>query len=600
MPQTETQTWNLDSLYKEGSQSLSLRNCMGQLVEGLADLKTTYNSSQKMSIQELLNVVLELQLAMNKWIEIDEFLLCIYAANVKDTTTIALMEESAGIKSMWNSLQMDLNQTMAQLPNTIWNEFKQLEEVQPILFYLEHSREATRNRLPVEMEKVINALGINGIEGWEQQHQLMLSKLKIPVTVDGKETELSIGQALNQAIYSRDPLARQNAAEGIEKGCKAEADTFASVLNRIAGSRLEVYSQRGWTNIFNELLEQNHIDENTIHVMIESIAQNKSLYQAYIQRKFEIKQLNKNSWFELDAPLFALEKKITYSEAKSIIIKQFYQFSEKLGRFAEMAFEKGWIETESRPDKAEGGFCASLPVAKESRIFLTFRDTYQDVVTLAHELGHAYHNSILHDEPAFSQQISISVDETASTFAENLVLDAVIEQAKSEQEKLAFLEMKIKNGLTYVGTVPNMFHFEQNFYERRKKGPLTVEEIKGLLFEVENDFYGGIINNLALYKWMYISHFYDAEKAFYNIPYTIGYLLSNGIYTMAKETGSGFVELYDELLRNSGRMSVEQLVRNYLHMDVVDKEFWDAAQRPLVTAIEEYLDLTEEYCLRKK
>lgn len=150
-------------------------------------------------------------------------------------------------------------------------------------------------------------------------------------------------------------------------------------------------------------------------------------------------------------------------------------------------------------------------------------------------MGHAYHNYILHNEPAFAQQKGTSLAETASTFMENLVVDAVIKQSTSKEEKLALLEMKISNGLKYVGTIPNMFKFEQEFYEKRKTNIVTTEEINTLISKVENELYDGLIEDLAVHKWMYISHFYNAEKAFYNIPYTIGYLFSNGIYEKLKK-----------------------------------------------------------------
>lgn len=301
------------------------------------------------------------------------------------------------------------------------------------------------------------------------------------------------------------------------------------------------------------------------------------------------------SWFDLESPAFSLSDKVDFTSAKTVISKQFHQFSDKLGNFADRAFEQDWIEAENRPGKAEGGFCASMPLAKESRIFLTYRETYQDLITLAHELGHAYHNHIIHDEPALAQRKGTSVAETASTFMENLVLDAVIEQTADENERLAMLEMKIRDGLKYVVSVPNMFRFERKFYDQRAEGMISAAQIKKMIAEVENEIYGGLVEELALHKWMFIGHFYDAEKAFYNIPYTIGYLFSNGVYEQAKQQPGGFPERYDALLRDSGKMTVEQLGEHYLGADITQVAFWQDAQKSLSSAIEEYLELTEKY-----
>src|SRR5699024_7871659 len=232
-------------------------------------------------------------------------------------------------------------------------------------------------------------------------------------------------------------------------------------------------------------------------------------------------------------------------------------FSEKLGDFAEKAFRERWIEAENRKGKMHGGFCANMPVAKESRIFMTYNGSYQDVVTIAHELGHAYHNHILHDEPAFAQEVSTSVAETASTFAENLVLDAAIEHAESDKKKIALLEMKIMNGLKYQAEMPALFLFEQKMYEKRKDGPLSAGEISELMGREMEYLYGDLIDEYNPFTWMTVSQLFDTELAFYNIPYTIGYLFSNGIYMLAKEQGEVFPEKYDALLRDTGRMTVE-------------------------------------------
>lgn len=596
MKQTTNQNWNLDTLYAGGSQSTELKNLITELKELLEKISGSLNGLQKnMDIPSFLELLNQFQYARSGWDELDDFVICVYSQDVTDSEAVVLLDESAVIKAKLDSVQIDLDEALANLPEDRWNELIGLEEVQPYSFYLEERRKTVKDRLPVEMERLINVLSVNGIKAWEQQQQQLLAKLKIPIGADGKEQGVSIGQAMNEAMHAEDRSLRQKAAEAIAETCEAHAEDFATALNRIAGFRLDVYEQRGWNNVLKEAVEQNRIQEESVQALVASIDENKSLYRAYFQRKVELIGLDEVSWFDLETPTFASEEKVTYSAAKDIIIKQFGQFSQKLGDFAENAFDSDWIETENRPDKAGGGFCASMPLQKESRIFMTYRENYQDVVTLAHEFGHAYHNYILHEEAVLAQQKGTSVAESASTFLENLVLDAAIEQTTDEKEKLALLEVKIKDGLKYVVSVPNMFRFEQEFYARRKHGQLTVDEINDLIKEVESDFYGGIIEGSAPYKWMYISHFYSSTIPFYNIPYTIGYLFSNGIYNLAKQSTGDFQEKYDDLLRNSGRMTVEQLAQNYLDADVTKSEFWNASQQALKDAIEEYLLLTEKY-----
>lgn len=598
MEQQSNQTWNLDSLYHGGSQSEILKNRMGQLtveIKTLSNKLKVFNERKINETQQLVDILQETQKIINGQEEVDDYLICIYSQNVKDTEAKNLLGESAVIKSKLSSFYAELDQTLGSFKEQKWEEFLRRKEIAPFVFYLEERRQFVKERLPVEMEKMISSLSLNGFHGWAMHHELLLTQLKITLEVEGEEKQVSIGHALNQAMYSSNRLLRQKAAVAVMNICELNADSFASVLNRIAGFRLDVYHQRGWEeNLLKEIVNQNRIKEETIHTMVTSIKQNQDLTRAYIERKIILDRVEKPAWYDLQSPSFIMEETVSYQKAASIIVKQFHNFSEKLGGFAEKAFKEGWIESENRQDKAEGGFCASLPLVKESRIFLTFRENYQDVVTIAHELGHAYHNFILHDEPAFVRGKGTSVAEIASTFMENLVLDAAIENSKSKNERLALLEMKISNGLMYVAVVPQMFKFEMEFYEKRKNGLLSTDQIKEIFVGVEKDLYDGLIDEINPYKWMYISHFYETEKAFYNIPYTIGYLFSNGIYTLAKKKESGFVEQYDELLRSSGRMTVEQLAQDFLGQDITKTEFWDAAMQPLRESIEEYLHLTEE------
>ncbi|MFZ3577791.1 M3 family oligoendopeptidase [Virgibacillus sp. DJP39] len=594
-----SENWSLDSLYAGGKESSELNGLISQLKQDMKGLQETVQTFDQLdSQQDWVNLFQKVQEFKSASFELDEFMICLYAVNVDDPDVAKLIDESAKLKADFESLKIDLDELLVRLSETEWEDLLQHEEVKKYQFYLEERKQSMDDKLPIEMEKMINELSINGFIGWEDYYEQMMGELRFPVEKDGKTEEMSVGQALSYAMFSSDRSVRQKTARTIVSICEEKAESFATVLNRINGFRLDVYKQRGWTNILKEAMEQNRINEQTVQTMVSAIKENKEIANTFLKRKAEVMNLEKLAWYDRDTPSFTSDKKVSYSEAADIIITQFHKFSEKLGRFAERAFHEGWIEAEDRKGKMHGGFCAYMPLKKESRIFLTFTGSYQDVVTIAHELGHAYHNYILQDEPAFSQEVSTSVAETASTFAENLVLDAAIEHASSEQDKLSLLEMKILNGLKYQVTVPAMFEFEQKLYEHRKQGPLTANEISDLMESTAKDLYGDVLGENNKYLWMTIPHFYHTDLAFYNIPYTIGYLFSNGIYALAKEQGDQFPEQYDALLRNSGRMTVEQLADHYLNKDIGEKEFWEASLQPTIDAIKEYMELTEKMVRR--
>ncbi|MEI5907642.1 M3 family oligoendopeptidase [Bacillus spongiae] len=597
MEEIISQNWDLDRLYFGGIHHDQVKEKMILLNDEINELLKkvqAYNASNgRGNIDRLSEILQEVQQVMSTWEELDDFLICLQSEDVTNVNMSNLMSFCSEIKVDLMSVQGELDQSLLNLSEQSWQNFIQQESIEPIRFYLEEKNNAAKSRLSLEIENIISALSINGFTAWEDHYEQLINQVKIPLQVNGEEELVPYGQALHQSMFSNERRVRQQAAESVQKVFGKSADSFSSILNAIAGYRLKMYEQRGWP-MLKETLNQNRISEESLHMMVSTIKQHHNMVGKFIKRKSMIDKLEDIAWYDMNIPSFTSDKQITYEEAKRLIIAQFHQFSPKLGEFAKNAFEAGWIEAEDRPNKAVQGFCASMPLSKESRVFYTFRGTYQDVVILAHELGHAYHNVILHEEPPFAQEKGTSVAETASTFMENFVLDAAIDQTKTRKEKLTLLEMKILNGLTYVATVPAMFEFEVKLYEKRKIGFVTTEEIKALMLQLENDVYGGQIKEIDLYKWIYIQHFYSTEKAFYNIPYTIGYLFSNGIYMMAKEKGSLFQKQFDHLLRNTGRMTVEQLASAYLNKDLNKKDFWETSLKPLEEAIEEYLVLTEE------
>lgn len=592
MEKVISENWDLDSLYPGGKDSSKLNTLISQLKQDMKGLQETVQTFDQSS--NLVDFFQDVQEFISAAFELDEYLVCLYSVNVDDPDVSKLINESEKIKADIESMQIDMDEILASLSESEWNDLLQHEEVKKYQFYLEERKHKVEDKLPLEMEKLINELSINGFIGWEDYYEQMMGNLRIPVEKDGKIEEMSIGQAMSYIMFSSDRSIRQHSARALVEVCQNQSEEFATVLNRINGFRLDVYKQRGWDNVLKEAMEENRIKEQTVQTMVSAIKENRGIVQSFFERKAQLMNLEKLSWYDTDTPSFTSENKISYSEAADIIITQFHKFSEKLGKFAEKAFHEGWIEAEDRKGKMHGGFCANMRLSKESRIFLTFTGSYQDVVTIAHELGHAYHNYILQDQPAFAQQISTSVAETASTFAENLVLDAAIEHASSQKDKLTLLEMKILNGLKYQVTVPAMFEFEQQLYHKRKQGPLTATEISNLMKNMMEEIYGDVIDENNSYLWMTIPHFFHTDLAFYNIPYTIGYLFSNGIYALSKEQGNQFPKQYDELLRNTGRMTVEQLAGRYLSKDIGEKEFWKASLQPTIEAIREYFNLTEK------
>lgn len=568
---TMTSRWQLNASYTTEEVKQKLETLQQELDRFETDQAPI--RSQLVTLEQLMCQVEELS----------DFVYCLYAEDVSRQEVLDLLEQTDTLQAGLQTGETFFEERLRTLSNDEWTAL-QHEEAS---YYLTERRAIMERRLPAEQEQLIQALAVDGFSAWEQLYEQRLTGLRL--SLNG--AAVTIGQAWHQAVHRTTRIDRQTAAAAIAKTCAAEQDDFAMILNRIAGFRLQVYAKRGWDDLLTELCEQNRIKRPTIEAMLTAIDQHRPLFQSYYERKLRLAQITEPQWHDLETNTFKSDRAVSYATAQTIILKQFEDLHPRLATFTKHVFEAGWVDAENRPNKAEGGFCASFPVLQESRIFMTYREAYQDVVTLAHEIGHAYHNSLLHDLPFLEQIKGTSIAETASTFMENLVLDAVIEQSAGE-DKLAMLETKINEGLKYVGIVPNMFRFEQRFYSERKQGPVSSARIAALMREEEAGFYGNLLDEAAPFKWIYVSHFYDTGKAFYNIPYTIGYLLSNQLYSTAKQSQTAFSDQFEPMLRASGRASIEELVEQYLYGEPDAVAFWQDALEPLRSAIELYLQET--------
>ncbi|MCC5803625.1 M3 family oligoendopeptidase [Rossellomorea vietnamensis] len=589
MNQVRDKQWNLGSV-RPGSGPVK-----DQIQEILLHIEETHSVLKHgMNPDEAVDITKRVQDLYTDAFHMDEYIICLLSVDVMDEEAQDLSARSTQLQAKMDTLLLGYSQCLAHMVDEDWEAFIGRREVAGSERFLKQQRRKVKDQLAPEMEKLIHALSVDGFAGWEDHYDQEYARLKVPVTDNGKTEYISFDMAYIRGMLSTDRETRMEMGEAISKVCRENEDRFASIFNHFAGFRNELYRLRGWTNPLKEMFEQNRINERSVNTMMETLHQHKSLLHRFFERKAKLIQMEKLSWYDIYAPTFTSKTTLTYEETADIVIGQFRRFSEKLGQFAQKAFDEGWIDAEPGDSKQHGAFCASFPNAKESRVMLSFTGNYNDVVTIAHELGHAYHNSLLHEQPGFSHKVGTGLAETASTFAENLVLDAAIDRAETEEDRLSLLEMKITNGLKYTTFIPAKFEFEAAFYKKRLNGKLSAGDIVQLMEETERDWFHDSLNEVFTHNWMTIPHFFSTEKAFYNLPYTIGYLFSNGVYSLYQQDKETFPDRYDQLLTQSGNHSMEELSIEFLQEEL-GTDFWEAAVRPLKEAVEMYLEETEKY-----
>ncbi|AEB29339.1 oligoendopeptidase F2 [Carnobacterium sp. 17-4] len=596
-------TWDLESIFPGGSSSPQLKEKLdtirGQLDE-LTRLVTQWDTEEDSPFFKSLSDILLVQEELSKGLsQVFTFIEAVQSADVSDKQAGAILGQVFELNSAFSTLQTILTKKMVAMPDDKWNELIELPAFKEIDFSLNETRTQGKELLSEAEESLINALSIDGFQGWSDHYDSLVATIEIPFEdSEGQVRLLSAGQAYNKMNTDPDTAVREQLFKKWEETWGSMAPLFSDTLNHLAGFRLADYKAHGVKDFLKRPLEYNRMKQETLDTMWKAVSEQKQPFIDYLNRKAQLLGKDKLSWQDTEAPVIigdATAKVYPYDDGADFIVENFRKFSGKMADFAQYAFDHNWIEAEDRSGKRPGGYCSELPESKESRIFMTYAESPSEVSTLAHELGHAFHSHVMTDLPTLNQQYAMNVAETASTFAELIVSDATVKEAASKEEKITLLDTKIQNALAMFLNIHARFLFETSFYSERQNGIVTDERLSELMEEAQKEAYQDSLSEYHPHFWASKLHFFIADVPFYNFPYTFGYLFSLGIYARSLEEGAGFEDKYIALLRDTASMSTEDLAKKHLAVDLTKPDFWEAGIAIMKTDVSTFMELTEEY-----
>ncbi|MEH7156998.1 M3 family oligoendopeptidase [Neobacillus drentensis] len=589
--------WDLDVIFNGGSESKEFTDHLNLTSELIEAFQTNVNNWTPLNSiedsKQLIKLLEDFEQAAKKLRQAGAFVGCLQAQNTEDKKATILEARVTSLSAAFQTALSKFDSSLTAISDEVWTKLLAGKHLNELSYILTERRERAKDKLSKEEEALISALGVDGYHSWGQLYDLIVGKIKISFNENGEAKQLSVGQAFNK-FSSPDRNVRAEIFENWEKAWGEQADILAKTLNHLSGFRLNVYQKRGWEDVLKEPLSINRMERGTLDTMWAVISENKQMLLKYLERKASLLGLEKLSWYDLDAPYGKTASKVPYQEGAKFIEQNFAIFGEKMASFARKAFEAQWIEGEDRPGKAPGGFCTFFPESNQSRIFMTYSGTPSNVSTLAHELGHGFHTFAMKGVHHLNRNYAMNVAETASTFAEMIVADAAVKNAKNEEEKLVLLDDKIQRTVALLMNIHARFLFETRFYDERKQGPVAVERLNELMLEAQKEAYNDALEEYHPLFWASKLHFFITGVPFYNFPYTFGFLFSLGIYAQALEEGKGYEEKYIRLLRDTASMSVEDLAKKHLQVDLTKPDFWEKAVRICLDDIEEFLELTDK------
>lgn len=465
-------------------------------------------------------------------------------------------------------------------------------------YYLVTRRKNAALRLPKDQEILAADLAVDGLHAWGRMYDRISSTLKVQVQEKGKLVTRSPGQV---QFDSPQRTVRENQFHAADAAWATIADSCADAINHIAGTRLTAYRHIGLRDHLEVPLRYNRMTRETLDTMWSTITAHKGVLKEYLDKKAKLLGIDRVTWFDQWAPLPSLpglerSDEISYDQACEWIIDAFQNFNPDFGDFAKMSLTGRWVEAENRSGKQQGGFCTTLPMKGQSRIFMTFTNSADSMSTLAHELGHAYHSWVLRDEPVFLQDYPMNLAETASTFAEAVLGEQRLKNAKSDYERLQMLDGMLGDAVAFLMNIHARFLFENAFHKQRLSGELTTEQLNQMMEAAQKEAY---LNALADDGWnprFWVSklHFYITGLPFYNFPYTFGYLLSLGVYAIGKEASGDFPEQYRRLLMATGCQDAEDAVQSTMGFDLRKPDFWEKSLSIIAGRVKQFVELADK------
>jgi pepF/M3 family oligoendopeptidase len=319
------------------------------------------------------------------------------------------------------------------------------------------------------------------------------------------------------------------------------------------------------------------MDRATLEAMLGAMRDSFPMFRRYFNHKAKLIGKEKLAWWDLFAPLGKTDKVYSWDEARDFIVENFNKFSPELGAFAKRTFDENWIDGEQREGKRGGAFCMGVPAVKESRILANFDGSFDQVSTLAHEIGHAFHNECAYKagKTELQQATPMTLAETASIMCETIATEAALAETTDRDEVLAILEAQMNNASQVVVDIYSRYLFEKEVFERRAKSELSADEINDIMERAQKATFGDGLDEkyLQKYMWTWKPHYYSAGFSFYNYPYTFGLLFATGLYAIYKKRGAEFVPAYKELLATTGEANAADLADKF-GINIRTKKFW--------------------------
>jgi len=581
-------TWDLTNYFPafNGPEMLQFKEAIRNDVAALQKAAASLPVLNSVSAANWETILLQHEDIMRRMSHLGSYVGCLASSDARNEAYLKEEAELTRIRAEISKVRVEFLRALKDIDDESFSVLMARPALRGAENYLNRLRDEAKRAMSKDKEVLATDLGIDGIQAWGRLYDTTSAKLEFDMVFpDGIQKRLPMSQR-RSLLDNPVRQIRKAAFEGGNAAWQSIEDTAAGALNAIAGTRLTLNRHRGVDHFLDIALFQAAITRKTLDALFEALIAHVDIPRRILKLKAELMGRASVAWYDLGAPLdLPGHESLSWDSAKSLVGDSFTRAYPALGNFfKQQVIAKNWVDWEPRAGKRPGGFCTSSMLSKESRIFMTYNESLGDVLTLAHESGHAYHGVMMQDVRPYARGYPMTLAETASTFGEQVLMNGLLDDPNvPDQQKVLILDIEIGHGAIYLLDIPVRYEFEKAFYEERAGGPLSVSRLKDLMVDTQHRVLGYVLEGGGEdpYFWASKLHFYITGLTFYNFPYTFGYLLSRGLYGMFKKEGEKFLPKYEEFLRLAGSDTAENVVKRTVGKDIEQPDFWSAAIQSL-------------------
>ena len=528
-------------------------------------------------------------------VHLGSYLNCLGAADASNER--CKQEEAAlsGFAAEASKLLAELARGFRAAGEADWSAFR----IQPPLAGAAHTLDRLRQegsfRMSRAEERLAADLGVDGLAAWGRLYDTVTGKMSFEMAWPvGRGETVPMAQCRG-LMTNAERTVRRAAFVGGNAVWEANADVMAAAINGIAGARHTLYAGRKQPHFLDQPFFDNAVSRETIDALFTAIEAQAEVSRRILRLGARLQGTPALAWYDLEAarPLEPLAP-VSWEECVGLVGRAFDSAYPALGEYFRSALARRWVESEQRRNKRSGAFLTGSPLINEERIYMTFGDTMHDVTTLAHECGHGWHSHLLGALRPCAQDYPMALAETASTFAEMVLLHGLLTDPAIPPARKAFLlDQQLSQATAYLLNITVRYEFERHFYEERRGGEVAVSRLKELMVTAQRHVYADTLEVGGEDPWFWASkpHFFISGLSFYNYPYAFGFLLSQALFAESRRCGAGFLPRYEAFLRATGSATCEAAVHSTLGWDIRNPDFWAGAIQNLEAPFREFESL---------